>query len=267
MGTWGRCLGLLDASGCWFPEVQWPDPWHRPRWEFSVTPQPMRDWFHPENETMEPPKSWVYGLEDAEIRTRVSEFKVPSSIWIIWRVCSAVAICGHRNDTCFFMLSFFFVFRISCEVWTGVDHWGSFSLQEWQLGPNIPVPSLVSRAEPFPCQAERELMRLKEHGGMVMMVAVGWFPELFQFWDTLGIRDTPEFQDVSICFLFFWNPCMLGSMENKHLLGSLGASFISACRLPKHAKIWPFTEVLGHWSFWARLGTWSASYDIRYTHI
>ena len=147
--TWGRCLGLLDAD---FPRSsdQTLGTGQDRNFQWQLNPCGIDSTL--KMKPMEPPKSWVYGLEDAEIRTRISEFEVPSSIWIIWgcvRLSQFAAIEMTRVLSC----CFFYVFRISCEhsceVWTGVDHWGSFSLQEWQLGPNIPVPWLVSRADPF----------------------------------------------------------------------------------------------------------------------
>lgn len=67
---------------------------------------------------MEPPKSWVYGLEDAEIRTRISEFEVPSSIWIIWgcvRLSQFAAIEMTRVLSCCFFFMFF-GFHVSTHV-------------------------------------------------------------------------------------------------------------------------------------------------------
>ena len=143
--------------------------------------------------------SMVWKMLKSELGFQNSRFHLPfGSFGGCVRLISVVPICGHRNDTCFFMLFVFFMFfefHVRFEVGWIIGDLSPSRNDSWV--PFFPVPSLVSRADPFPCQAERELMRLKEHGGMVMMVAVGWFPELFQFWDTLGIRDTPEFQDVS----------------------------------------------------------------------
>ena len=250
---------LLGIAGCWFPEVQWPDPWHRPRSEFSVTTQPMRDWFHPENETNGTPKK--LGLWSGRCWNSNSDFRIRGSIFHLDHlgVCSAVPICGHRNDTCFIMLFFLCFSDFMWALMWGLNWGGSLGIflpPGMTAGSKYPCPMAGFEGRPIR-QAERELMRLKEHGGMAMMAAVGWFPELFQFWDTLGIRDTPEFQDVSSVSNpdpnrsghFCFEPLHVGVHgEQTCSTGSLGASFyLSLSAAKTMAKIWPkITEVLGH---------------------
>lgn len=254
--TWGRCLGLLDAD---FPRSsdQTLGTGQDRNFQWQLNPCGIDSTL--KMKPMEPPKSWVYGLEDAEIRTRISEFEVPSSIWIIWgcvRLSQFAAIEMTRVLSCCFFLCF------SDFMWAlmwGLNWGGSLGIflpPGMTAGSKYSCPMAGFEGRPIR-QAERELMRLKEHGGMAMMAAVGWFPELFQFWDTLGIRDTPEFQDVSSVSNpdpnrsghFCFEPLHVGVHgEQTCSTGSLGASFyLSLSAAKTMAKIWPkITEVLGH---------------------